>query len=207
MMLGGGALAVVVLAGIPGKLEWRNAPEAWAVRDGGTLTITSGKKTDWFIDPFDGRTVSNSPLLLFEPAQDFVLSAHVSVEHRSKWDAGALVVRVDDTTWAKLALELSPDGQPTFVTVVTRGLSDDSNSFSIAEHQAYLQIARAGQALVFYASTDGSTWKILRSFSLGAAKGLQAGFSAQSPAGEGCQATFSRIRYSAKRIANIYTGQ
>lgn len=197
----------LVLPGIPGTLAWRNPPAAWDLRDGGTLTITAGAKTDLFISPFDGRAVHNSPLLLFEPAPEFVLSAHVSVEHRSQWDAGALVVRVDDATWAKVALELSTDGQPTFITVVTRGLSDDCNSFPITEHSAYLQIARAGQALVFYASTEGSAWKVLRSFSLGEALGLQAGFSSQSPAGEGCTATFSRIRYAARRIANINTGQ
>ena len=87
------------------------------------------------------------------------------------------------------------------------GLSDDCNSFSIPGHSAYLQIARSGQALVFYASTDGSTWKILRSFSLGPAKVLKAGFSAQSPTGEGCKAACSRIRYSPKRMGNIYTGK
>ena len=128
------------------------------------------------------------------------------MEHRAKWDAGALVVRVDDSTWAKFALELSAGGETTFVSVVTRGLSDDCNSFSIPGHSAYLQVARSGQALVFYASTDGTTWKIIRSFSLGPAKVLKAG-SAQSPTGEGCTAKFSRIRYSPKRMGNIYTGK
>ena len=58
---------VPVLKGIPGKLEWTNPPAAWDIQNAETLTITSGKMTDWFIDPFDGRAVANSPLLLFEP--------------------------------------------------------------------------------------------------------------------------------------------
>jgi regulation of enolase protein 1 (concanavalin A-like superfamily) len=196
-----------VLKGIPGALRWRNTPVTWDIRDGGTLSITAGKTTDWFIDPFDGRAVGNSPMLLFQPGADFVFSAKVTVSFRSKWDAGALVMRVNDTTWVKLALELSPDKKPTLVTVVTRGLSDDCNSFAIEGNSVYLQMAKSGQATVLYASTDGRTWKILRSFSLGPAASLRAGFSAQSPAGEGATAVFSEIRYSPKRIANIYTGK
>ncbi len=195
------------LTGIPGPLEWHNQPAHWDVKDGTTLSITAGKVTDWFVDPFDGRTTKNSPLLLFEPAQDFVLSALVEVQHKSKYDAGALVVRVDDHTWAKFALELSAEGRPTFVSVVTRGRSDDCNSSSIDAHTAYLQIARSGDTFVLHASADGSKWSVIRTFTLGPVKGLRAGFSAQSPTGEGCSATFSKIRYSAKRIANIYTGQ
>ena len=195
-----------VLRAIPGKLAWRNPPAAWDIRDGETLTIKAARMTDWFIDPFDGRTIANSPMLLFPAAKDFVLSAKVTVDFRSKWDAGALVLLAGDTLWAKFAFELSADGHPTLVSVVTRGISDDCNSFSITEHSVYLQMARSGQAIVLYASTDGSSWKILRSFSLGPTAEVRIGFSSQSPAGEGLTSAFSDIKYSEKRIANIYTG-
>jgi regulation of enolase protein 1 (concanavalin A-like superfamily) len=195
------------LKAIPGELSWLNSPVSFKIENGETLRIAAAKSTDWFIDPFEGRSFAAAPMLLFEPGGDFVLSAKVTVDFRTKWDAGALFVYVNGTTWAKLALELSPDKRPTLVTVVTRGLSDDCNSFAIEGASVYLQVARRGDAVVFYASTDGRAWKILRSFNLGNTQGLRAGFEAQSPAGEGATAVFSEIRYAPKRIANIYTGE
>ena len=83
-----------VIAGIPGAMEWQNAPLAWKTERAGTLSITAGKQTDWFVSPMDGARRENSPRLLFEPADDFVLSARVTIDFRSQWDAGALVLYV-----------------------------------------------------------------------------------------------------------------
>jgi regulation of enolase protein 1 (concanavalin A-like superfamily) len=195
-----------VLKGVPAPLRWRNSPVAWSAEGGDTLSITAGKATDWFISPFDGKVSANSPMLLFQPADDFVLRAKVTVGFRSQWDAGVLVVYADEKTWAKLCFELSPRKEPTIVTVVTRALSDDSNSIPIAGDTVYLQIAKQGQAIVFYASTDGRSWKMIRAFTLGTV-GLRAGFSAQSPTGESCHVVFREIRYSPRRISNVLTGE
>lgn len=195
-----------VLKGVPGPLTWRNSPVAWTA-EGDTLTIAAGKTTDWFISPFDGKVSANSPMLLFQPAGDFVLRAKVTVPFRSQWDAGVLAVYADERTWAKLCFELSPAKQPTIVTVVTRGVSDDGNSIPIAGDTVFLQVGRLGQAIVFYASTDGRSWKLIRSFTLGNTPGLRVGFSAQSPTGEGCKVVFSEIRYSPRRIGDIWKGE
>ena len=141
------------------------------------------------------------------PGPDYVLSAKVNVAFRSKWDAGALMVWADDHHWAKLSFELSPEKQPTMVTVVTRGLSDDCNSIPITGDQVFIQVARTGKTYVFYSSVDGHDWKILRTFSLDSKVKQAAGFEAQSPAGDGTSVTFSEIHYSPTRIKNIYTGQ
>jgi uncharacterized protein len=58
-------------------------------------------------------------------------SARVKLLFRTKGDAGALMVWADDHRWAKLSFELSPQKQPTMVTVVTRGFADDCNSIPI----------------------------------------------------------------------------
>jgi hypothetical protein len=39
------------------------------------LTIASGAKSDWFVDPFDGTVANNAPILYFKPGSDYVLSA------------------------------------------------------------------------------------------------------------------------------------
>lgn len=46
-------------------------------------------------------------------------------------DADGLVAFVDQTCWAKLALERSPQSELTVVSIVTVGLSDDCNSAAI----------------------------------------------------------------------------
>jgi len=165
------------------------------------------KQTDWFVDPFDGTVHNTAPMLLFGPADDYVLSARVKVGFKAKWDAGALVVWADDHHWAKLSFELSPAGQPTMVTVVTRGLSDDCNSIPISGNTVHLQIAKSGSAYVFYSSSDGKNCQVLRVFNMGERLKPRVGFESQPPAGEGGEVVFSGIHYSPQKITNIYKSE
>jgi regulation of enolase protein 1 (concanavalin A-like superfamily) len=193
------------LAALPGRLFWKNSPADWGLEAGRELSISAGRNTDWFVDPFDRQVHNTAPMLLFFPGNDYVLSAKVGVEFHTKWDAGAFMIWADDHHWAKLSFELSPDQQPTMVTVVTRGLSDDCNSSAISGREVFLRVARTGNTYVFYFSTDGRGWKILRAFSLDTNLKQAVGFEAQSPAGAGTRAIFSQIHYSAEKIKNIYT--
>lgn len=190
--------------GVPDTLAWQNTPAAWHVEHGTELTIRSGKETDWFVDPFDGTVHNTAPMLLFVPSDDYVFSTKVKVGFKAKWDAGALMVWADDHHWAKLSFELSPTKVPTMVTVVTRGASDDCNSIPISGDNLYLQIAKSGPAFVFYSSTDGKTWQILRVFALGDGAKARIGFESQSPAGDGAEVVFSEIHYSTRKITDIY---
>jgi regulation of enolase protein 1 (concanavalin A-like superfamily) len=202
---GAGAPSVSV-PGIPGPFEWKNTPVSWKSGASG-LTIVSGKKTDWYISPIDGQMSASAPLLLFKPDDDFILSTKVSVDFRSQWDAGFLMVYVDDKTWAKFALEMSAYKEPTIVTVVTREVSDDCNSTPIAGSSIYLQIAKSGPALIFYASPDGRSWKLVRAFTLGSPRGLRVGFASQAPTGESGTAEFSEIKYRAAKVKDIFAGE
>jgi regulation of enolase protein 1 (concanavalin A-like superfamily) len=192
------------IPGLPGTLHWQNTPRAWNIDSKNVLTISSSAKTDWFVDPFDGTVAKSAPILLFTPGADYVLSARVSVTFATKWDAGALMVWGDDHHWAKLSFEFSPDGKPTLVTVVTRGLSDDCNSMHLPGDSVYLRVAKSGKTYVFYFSTDGKSWEILRTFSLDTELPVHVGFESQSPAGPGAVAKFSAITYDPRRIENIY---
>ena len=195
------------LDGLPGQLTWHNSPKASDVKDGKVLSISSGPKTDWFVDPFDGTVAKSAPVLLFTPGDSYVLNTKVQVQFTSKWDAGALMLWADDHHWAKLSFELSPDKQPTMVTVVTRGFSDDCNSAPVSGDSVYLQIGRSGSTYVFYYATDGESWRILRTFRLDTQTAVSVGFEAQSPDGAGATAIFSDVHYSPKKISNIYTGK
>src|SRR3974377_355954 len=78
------------LQGIPGPMVWQTAPLQWKTEPPGSLSITAGKQTDWFVSPMDGTRRDSSPRLLFQPGDDFVLSTRVSVDFRSQWGAGVL---------------------------------------------------------------------------------------------------------------------
>jgi len=192
------------IPGLPGTLTWQNSPRAWNIDSKNVLTISSNPKTDWFVDPFDGTVAKTAPILLFTPGPDYVLSARVTVQFTTKWDAGALMLWGDDHHWAKLSYEFSPDQKPTLVTVVTRGLSDDCNSLSLAGDSVYLRMAKSGNTYVFYFATDGKNWQILRTFSLDTDLPIRAGFESQSPEGSGAVAKFSAITYDPHRVGNIY---
>jgi len=202
------------LTALPSEGHWLNVPQSWKILNGKALTVASGSKTDWFVDPFDGTVSRNAPILLFKPDSDYILTAKVDVKFTTKWDAGALMLMGDDHHWAKLSFELSPDGKPTLVTVVTRGLSDDCNSSQLSGSAVFLRIASSektttgkvgsGKTYVFFYSTDGNNWQILRTFDLGTDLPIAVGFESQSPAGSGSVASFSAISYEQKKLGNIY---
>ena len=89
------------------------------------------------------------------PAGDFTLAAQVSVEFGSMFDAGALLLHARERHWAKLCLEYSAQLQPTAVTVVTKGVSDDSNSFEVDGDTLWLGSPGPAAAWAFHASADG----------------------------------------------------
>jgi len=194
------------LAGLPGPLTWQNAPAEWKIGSDQSLSITAGPHTDWFVSPMDAVLTDKSPRLVFKPADDFVLSARATVDFRSQWDAGVLVLYVNGSTWAKLCFEMSIDKTPTIVSVVTKTTSDDNNSIAIQGKTVYLKIAKAGQAIFFYASEDGQKWKIIRAFSFGPGQDVRVGFSSQAPGGDRCTTVFDHIAYQAKRV-NLWTGE
>ncbi len=193
------------LDGVPQPMIWQNAPASWKVESRHSLTITSGKQTDWFISPMGDSLHNNSPRLFFKPADNFVLSAKANVGFRSQWDAGALVLYENDSLWAKLCFESTIEKRTAIVSVVTKDVSDDSNSIEMTGPSVYLKVAKAGSAIFFYASQDGRNWKIIRTFSLGKAPHLLIGFSSQSPVGDGVTTIFSEIHYE-PRTVNLWLG-
>jgi uncharacterized protein len=176
---------------------------------GPDLTIAAGGTSDHFIDPATSRATLNAPRVLgtIPGGGDFQLSALVEVDFEATFDAGVLLLWADDLTWAKLCLEFSPDEQPTVVSVVTRGLSDDANATVVARDQVWLRASRSGASYAFHSSTDGEHWDLVRHFALPARPtAVRAGFSAQSPTGAGCVSHFSRVRFVAAPLADLRDG-
>jgi uncharacterized protein len=193
------------IGSLPLELSWQPEPVSFAAGET-SLRAEAGAQTDLFVDPGSGTESLNAPRLLGPVAGDFTLVARVGVDFRSTFDAGVLLLFAHERAWAKLCLELSPEGKPTVVSVVTRGVSDDCNSFVTDRNEVWLRIARLGTAFAFHASTDGTRWELVRHFALDTDLELQVGFLVQSPLGEGCTVRFDEIAFAPVRLTEIRSG-
>lgn len=198
-------MAGPAIGSLPLELSWQPEPVSFEAGQA-SLRAEAGAQTDLFVDPGSGAEHLNAPRLLGPVAGDFTLAARVGVEFGSTFDAGVLLLLAHERAWAKLCLELSPEGKPTVVSVVTRGVSDDCNSFATDRNEAWLRIARLGTAFAFHASTDGLRWELVRHFALDADLELQVGFVVQSPLGGGCTARFDEIAFAPVRLADVRSG-
>ena len=193
---------------VPVPLRWLAEPRSWSVPDGSSLLVAAGAHTDWFADPQQSaEPMLNAPALVGDPAGDYLLSARVTVDFADTYDAGVLLLYASDRVWAKLCFEYSPQRQPMVVSVVTRDVSDDCNSFDVDGESVWLRVARLGPAFAFHASTDGSSWSFVRHFALEADAEPSVGFAAQSPKGEGCAVTFEQIAFEPVRLGDLRSGE
>jgi regulation of enolase protein 1 (concanavalin A-like superfamily) len=191
---------------LPHPLHWQNQPESWDLSPEGQLTIEASAKTDWFIDPQGAVNVSNAPALLFPAPGHCMLSAQVIVNHVATYDAGVLMVYESPRAWAKFCLELSPQGLPMIVSVVTKGVSDDCNAF-VVKGPVSMRVSKLERAYAFHVSEAGNTWDLIRYFNLENHQDAQIGFEAQSPTGEGCTTSFRNIRFASRLLTDIRSGE
>lgn len=191
------------------------SPEhSWQVDvDAAVVTARALPHSDIFVDPGagaspDAKGVTDAATLLgLPPEGDFQLGARVTVDFAATFDAGVLLLWVDERHWGKLCFEYSPDGEPMIVSVVARGVADDANAFGVDGRSAWLRVSRIGRAYAYHASVDGRTWRMVRFFALADPEAsVRVGFEAQSPTGEGCTVTFDQIRFSTARLADLRDG-
>lgn len=163
--------------------------------------------TDLFVDPQGAKPPKlGAPAFVTPLAGDFVLAARLEVDFASRFDGGGLLAYAGEGRWAKLCFECSPAIEPGIVSVVTRGRSDDCNSWPVSDGHARLRIARIGGAFAFHAAADGGPWRLVRHFPLEPGEVVDAGFLAQSPYGEGCAVRFTEIRLERVTLADIRAG-
>lgn len=188
--------------------------EAWTIdEDTATVTATAAARSDIFIDPgadsqLNAESMLNAPTLLGVPPDgDFQFSARVTVDFASTFDAGVLLLWIDDRHWGKLCFEYSPDGEPMIVSVVARGVADDANAFVVDGRTVWLRVSRMDRVFAYHASLDGRTWRMVRCFTIDDTTTPAAvGFEAQSPTGDGCHVTFDDIRFTGERLRDLRDG-
>jgi hypothetical protein len=179
---------------IPHPLEWDNKPMRYSIIND-ALTIVAGEKTDMFRDP---NVTYNT---------DFVLTAAIEHAFVNKWDGGAIVLKSDSINWVKFCFEKDYTGAHRVVSVVTKNISDDSNSIEINSNKAYFKMAKAGNVITLYCSADAKKWLLIRHLQFDAKPGFKVGFLAQSPTGDKCEVKFSEITYEKKKIKDPYAGE
>ena len=197
-----------VLPGTPAPFAWHVQPETWRTDADGSLVVLSGAKNDYFHDPGTGERTASAPCALMETQEpSFILSAHASLVGTETFDAAVLYVKASDDAWAKLCLENSPAHAPMIVSVVTRGVSDDCNSVTLANPSVFLRVSKTPNTLAFHYSLDAKYWHLVRYFSLGLLPAIQIGFVAQSPLGQGCEVKFSHVAYRCGKLSNFRSGE
>ena len=210
----------LVVPGVPFPLVPSSAG-LWRVDEAvGAVQVSAQPHTDIFIDPGNGsadagagaalnaESMLNAATLLGDaPEGDFQFSARVTVDFASTFDAGVLMLWLDERRWAKLCFEFSPAGEPMVVSVVCRGVSDDANAFIVPGRSAWLRVSRIDRAYAYHASLDGQTWRMIRVFNLDDETSRdRIGFEGQSPTGDGCSVTFDEIRFVPERLADLRDG-
>ena len=132
----------------------------WRLDD--ALEIEAPPACDLFRDPGGREPETGAPRLLGPVEGDFQLSARVRCTFAGAFDAGALLLWAGESMWVKLAFEVSPDGEPGVVSVVTDGLSDDANAFAVPGDAVWLRVSRLGAACALHARLDDEPWRFVR---------------------------------------------
>lgn len=189
------------------SVTWIGDTPAGATVGPAGLEIAAGPSTDWFRDPRGSAPTATAPVALV-PGGDLpiVVSARVSVALGATFDAAALFVHHDHDHWIKLALERSPQGRPTLVTVRTDGWSDDGNHMVLDEAACWLRVAIDERSVALHASQDGALWHLLRYGTRLLPTPARIGLLVQSPTGPGTTGTFSDVRVTQTRIVDLRDG-
>ncbi|MBB4235913.1 DUF1349 domain-containing protein [Rhizobium esperanzae] len=191
------------------KMQVRGEKHGTAVVGDKSLILTANGNTDWFHHPADSFRRNDVLSLVTEVAEEtFSITARVSVEFSSAYDAGAIFLQVDEDNWAKLAFEYSAAKKPTIVSVVTRTTSDDCDGPNYDGEHVWLRVYCDGDTIAFHFSEDGKFWQFLRWFAIPGTgnRPIKVGFGVQSPTGEGSKAHFDQIGISYQKIADLRNG-
>ncbi len=180
---------------------------------GNNLDVFALPYSDIYINPAgknstDVESLMNALTLLGSPPSgDFQFGAKLTVDFKSQYDAGVLMIWVDEFNWVKFCFEYSPDATPMVVSVVTMNFSDDANSFTVDTNSIWYRISRRDNVYALHAAIDGKEWLLIRVFTLGAdIEHHKIGFAAQSPTGKGCNILFSEIIFSQSRLQEFRGG-
>ncbi len=171
------------------------------------MSVTAPAKSDFFINPENAEVSASAPLFYQEIEGDFVATALVRPDFRDQWNAGALMVHIDEANWIKFAFERSDATGKSIVSVVTRGVSDDANGARLeAFDKVWLRLIRKGNNFAMHWSSDGETYVMARLAQMADAQRVKVGLEAQSPVGQAVTHEFLYFNIEEKTVQDLRAG-
>jgi len=186
-------------------LAWLHEPREWGFGQDGLEIVPEGK-TDFF-RPVVGGPVDNACLLYTWITGDFTAVADAHAVLAGFGDAAALTVRSDAERWAKICIERSPRGEISIVSVVTEGVSDDSNNEVLAAARASVRLTRTGNVFGMHYRAGAGAWRFVRTFGMEVPARVMVGVHAQAPFVSGCRATFTRFEVEPQGVSDLRSGE
>jgi len=184
-------------------MRWLNEPPRWSV-EGDVLLATTGLKTDFWRRTFYDFVRDDGHFYYQEVTGDFTAQVTLGGAYRELYDQSGLMVRADETTWAKTGIEFT-DGVAHLSAVFTRDYSDWSVlALPDFAGELTLRVTRHADALrVQYLRQDG-VWQLLRLGYLPLPVTCQVGVMCCSPQREGFEARFRQFSVSAPIARDLH---
>jgi uncharacterized protein len=173
-------------------MQWYNEPPFWKDQEG-TVTVTSGAKTDFWRITHYGFIRDSGHFYYQEVTGDFTAIVKIIGQYQTLYDQAGLMVRLDEKTWIKTGIEFV-DGVQQVSAVVTRDYSDWSvvplpqNPPSL-----WLRLQRRSGTVEVQYSLDGTQYTMLRLAHLTEEKTVQVGIMCASPESEGFHVKFDKF--------------
>jgi uncharacterized protein len=184
--------------------QWTISTQYDVTEDG--IQIYAPAKTDYFVNPIDGKVLADAPFFYKEVEGDFVLRARVSHDFVSTYDACVLLALDHDKLWAKACFEFTDLCTHSVVTVMTNEKSDDANGVNVDGNEIWLQMSRKDNIFAIHYSYDGKEYKMARICHLPMQNKIKVGLEAQSPTGNGGMRKFADVSLELRSPADIRSG-
>jgi hypothetical protein len=182
------------LTGVPWSSgTWLNPPVAADEQPDGSLTVTAARGSDFWRTTSYGFVHDDGHALLAPLPPESAVEVDVLLDLDQTFDQAGVMVRVDERTWVKAAVEHS-DGQLWVGAVVTREVSDWSVAPVPHWHGrvATIRVSRSGDALTVRARPLGGSWQLVRVAPLAPDADAMAGPLACAPTRDGLRVRFER---------------
>ena len=172
-------------------MTWLNPPPHHVFGDD-TLTIRTGKDTDFWRETFYGFWRDNGHFLYRSVEGDFSAEVTVKGDYKVLYDQAGLMLRLSETHWIKAGIEYT-DGLAYFSVVVTNDTSDWSLvAIAAGKDGGRIRLTRHAEAIrIQYLDVSDGHWKPVRLAYFPISKSVDVGMMCCSPQREGFEAMFS----------------
>jgi len=185
------------------KLDALNPCEIAELENG--FQLAANPNSD-FINKFEEYVKDTASFYFVKQEGNFTIKAKVRTEGVNDFDAAFLMVRQDQSSWVKLAVELSVDKQYNVVSVITNEWSDDANGELLSSNECWLRITRKKDFFGLHYSENGEKWRFVRAFGLKMSPSVAVGFGIQAPKGDVCKGSITELSITNTIVDNFRNG-